>query len=514
MINLFIHAAMLTTTPILLAAIGGFVNRMGGLVNLGLESMMLAGALVAVEVSAATGSAMLATVAAAMIGAFVGLLMSLIVTRLRANEIIVGLGFSVAVAGLVRFILKSAYGASGTYNPPGVAMLPRLDVPVLDGVPILGALLSQLDPLTWLAWALVPAVAFALARTRSGLRLRATGAAEATVRSVGLAPLAIRDASTVFAGALSGLAGAHLSIGIVGLFNEGITGGRGFIALAAFYFGRASAFRTALGALLFGVFDAAQIRLQGRGVPAEIVQTLPYCHRHRRLDRPRVRRPALEARRDAVMIERASDTPNPPTALILVDVINSFFLEGMPNQYPEAADVLPALRRLLSQARSAGRLVVHAVERHYPGFDDHEWRKLPRHHLVGDPDAAFFEGFAPAGPREIVCPKRRYSAFFATDLALFLQRAEDRARHRRRRQDQRLHTRDGAGRLRLRVRGRRAERGDEFQSPAPRRSVARGHRALFRRRRFARTRARDAGMSIVVTGYASLDYAVRLELGA
>ncbi len=121
------------------------------------------------------------------------------------------------------------------------------------------------------------------------------------------------------------------------------------------------------------------------------------------------------------MIEQASDTLNPPTALILVDVINSFFLQGMPNQYPEAADVLPALRRLLSQARSAGRLVVHAVERHYPGFDDHEWRKLPRHHLVGDPDAAFFEGFAPAGPREIVCPKRRYSAFFATDLALFLR---------------------------------------------------------------------------------------------
>jgi maleamate amidohydrolase len=121
------------------------------------------------------------------------------------------------------------------------------------------------------------------------------------------------------------------------------------------------------------------------------------------------------------MIEQASDALSPPTALILVDVINSFFLEGMPNYYPDAADVLPALRGLLSQARSAGRLVVHAVERHYPGFDDHEWRKLPRHHLIGDPDAAFFEGFAPAGPHEIVCPKRRYSAFFATDLALFLR---------------------------------------------------------------------------------------------
>src|SRR6516225_8683304 len=148
MINLFLHAALLTTTPILLAAIGGFVNRMGGLVNLGLESMMLAGALVGVETSAATGSALLATFAAAAVGAIVALLMSLVVTRLSANEIIVGLGFTVAVAGLVRFILKSAYGASGAYNPPGVAMLPRLDVPVLDGVPILGALLSQLDPLT------------------------------------------------------------------------------------------------------------------------------------------------------------------------------------------------------------------------------------------------------------------------------------------------------------------------------------------------------------------------------
>jgi ABC-type uncharacterized transport system permease subunit len=275
MMNLFLNAALLITTPILLAAIGGFVNRMGGLVNLGLESMMLAGALVAVQVSSATGSALLATLGAAVVGAIVGLLMSLVVTRLRANEIIVGLGFTVAVAGLVRFILKSAYGVSGAYNPPGVAMLPRLDIPALDSVPVLGALFG-LDPLTWLAWALVPAVAFAIARTRWGLRLRATGAAEATVRSVGLQPLAIRDGSTVFAGALSGLAGAHLSIGIVGLFNEGITGGRGFIALAAFYFGRTSVARTAVGALLFGFFDAAQIRLQGRGVPAEIVQTLPY----------------------------------------------------------------------------------------------------------------------------------------------------------------------------------------------------------------------------------------------
>ncbi|WP_158818564.1 cysteine hydrolase family protein [Methylocapsa sp. S129] len=111
---------------------------------------------------------------------------------------------------------------------------------------------------------------------------------------------------------------------------------------------------------------------------------------------------------------------NKSTALILVDVTNSFFLEGMPNYYPAAAEVVAPLRQLLAQARAAQKIIVHAVEQHYPGFDDYEWRKLPRHHFIGDPDAAFFAGFEPAGPREIVTAKRRYSAFFATDLALFL----------------------------------------------------------------------------------------------
>ena len=107
------------------------------------------------------------------------------------------------------------------------------------------------------------------------------------------------------------------------------------------------------------------------------------------------------------------------TALILVDVTNSFFLEGMPNHYPAAAAALEPIRRLLERARERGRLVVHAVERHYPGFDDYEWRKLPRHHFEGDPDQRVFAGFEPRAG-EVTIFKRRYSAFFATDLALFL----------------------------------------------------------------------------------------------
>jgi maleamate amidohydrolase len=108
------------------------------------------------------------------------------------------------------------------------------------------------------------------------------------------------------------------------------------------------------------------------------------------------------------------------TALILVDVINSFYVEGMPNHYPEVFSTLEPLRRLLARARERGRIVVHAAERHYPGFDDFEWKKLPKHHFMNEPDGEFFEGFSPQGPREILTAKRRYSAFFATDLALFL----------------------------------------------------------------------------------------------
>ncbi len=108
------------------------------------------------------------------------------------------------------------------------------------------------------------------------------------------------------------------------------------------------------------------------------------------------------------------------TALLLVDVTNSFFRVGMPNYYPEAPQALEPIRRLLTAARASGRIVAHAVEQHYPGFDDYEWRKLPRHHFIGDADAAIFPGFEPVGPREVLIAKRRYSAFFATDLALFL----------------------------------------------------------------------------------------------
>ena len=276
MIDHVLASAVVMTTPLLLTAIGGMVNRIGGIVNIGLEAMMLTGAYVALVASSATQSWPLALLAALVAGAASGLLFSLIVTRLFANEIVAGLGYNVAVAGLIGFVLKEYYHSSGTLRLEDVVMLPHIVLPGIAAIPVLGAILSGKDLLTWLAWLSVPASAFMLRRTRAGLRLRSAGEAPAASVALGLRPQLTRDLSTVIAGAMAGLAGTQLSIGIVGVFSVGISAGRGFIALAAFYFGRNRPWLTALGALLFGAFDAVQINLQGRGVAPELMQMLPY----------------------------------------------------------------------------------------------------------------------------------------------------------------------------------------------------------------------------------------------
>jgi ABC-type uncharacterized transport system permease subunit len=275
LVNILAASATITT-PLLLAAMGGLVNRQGGIVNIGLEAKMLTGAFVAVLVAWQTGNLWTATVAALVAGAVVGLAFTLVVTRLGANEIIAGLGLNIAVAGLIGYLLPVVFDVFGTLRPPDLERLPRLELPLIHDLPVLGRILSGKDPLTYLSWLSVPAVAWFLYRTVWGLRLRASGADLEAARAAGIPALRWRDLSTVIAGAFAGLAGAQLAIGVVGLFAVGMTAGRGFIALAAFYFGAARPWPTAGAALLFGIFGAATARVQGFGVPVQLVQMLPY----------------------------------------------------------------------------------------------------------------------------------------------------------------------------------------------------------------------------------------------
>lgn len=271
-----IAASLVMTTPILLAAMGGLVNRQAGIVNIALDAKMLAGAFVAVVVSSATGGWFVAVLAAALCGAAIGYLFSLVITRANANMIVAGLGLNVLVAGFLGFILNWFYNSSGTLRLPGVHLLPHVLPESSGNVPVIGGALADLDPLTLFAWGSVLALPWLLANTRLGLRLRAAGNAPQVARAVGLSEKSLQDFGTAFAGFFSGLAGAHLALASIGLFNEGLTAGRGFIALAAFYFGRNRPVTTALVCLLFGFLDATQIRMQTAGLPPKLIGTIPY----------------------------------------------------------------------------------------------------------------------------------------------------------------------------------------------------------------------------------------------
>ncbi len=275
-VDQIIAASLVLTTPILLAAMGGLVNRRAGIVNIALDAKMLAGAFVAVVVSSATGGWFFAVLAAAVAGAAIGLLFSLVVTRAGANMIVAGLGLNVFVAGVIGFILNWVYDSSGTLRLPDVQLLPRLLPEQVSNVPVVGLALSELEPLTVFAWVSVAVLPFMLAHIRIGLWLRATGNAPQVARAMGISAPNVQDFSTAFAGFFSGLGGAHLALASIGLFNEGLTAGRGFIALAAFYFGRDRPLTTALVCLLFGFLDASQIRMQTAGLPPKLIGTIPY----------------------------------------------------------------------------------------------------------------------------------------------------------------------------------------------------------------------------------------------
>lgn len=277
MIDALIASTLVLSVPLVLAALGGAIHRRAGVVNIGLEAHMIVGALVGAVVSGASSNWALGALAGLLAGAASGALMSVLITRLKANEIIVGLGFNIVAFGVIGYLLRATFGTSGTLQPAGLQRLPKIEIPLIADVPVLGAMFSGKDPLFWLCIILVPLLAWSLANTRLGLRLRASGSGEAASTSLGLRPLGIRDLAGTFAGAMAALGGVALSLGTVGLFNENMTAGRGYVALAAFYFGRSRPLPTALACVLFGFFDALQIRLQTTGgASADLISTLPY----------------------------------------------------------------------------------------------------------------------------------------------------------------------------------------------------------------------------------------------
>jgi simple sugar transport system permease protein len=254
----FLELTLVKAAPLIFAALAGVLCERSGILNIALEGGLTAGAFAAVAVSYATGSPIAGLAAGMVAGALLCGLLGIAATRFNVDQIVAGTGLNLLAAGATAFGIVVLFGVPGA-SPEVPALGPRG-----EGVLIVVALASAL------------VLAFALDRTPWGLRLRACGENPHAVLAAGLDPRRIRLIATLVAGALAGLGGVFLSIGELDIYSDGMTAGRGFIALAAVIFGRWTPLGACAAALVFGALSALQFVLQQSGIPSELMQALPY----------------------------------------------------------------------------------------------------------------------------------------------------------------------------------------------------------------------------------------------
>jgi simple sugar transport system permease protein len=271
----FLEAVVRATLPLALAALGEMISQRAGFVNVGLEGAMIAGALAA-AVAAAGGGTSWGYFSGALAGAGVGVILVIFAIGWRANQILTGAAVTSGALGITALLSHAAFGTTGAAL--SVPMSAPVAVPVLGHLPIVGRALFVQPPITWLVFALVPACWWWLARTRSGLSLRATGEYPAAVFASGASPVRLQALAVLMGSALGGLGGATLVLAQTGTFAEGMTAGRGFIALAVVALGRWHPAGVAGAALLFGATSSLQYLLQalGTAVPYQLFLALPY----------------------------------------------------------------------------------------------------------------------------------------------------------------------------------------------------------------------------------------------
>ena len=259
------------STPFVFAAIGELVVEKAGVLNLGVEGMMIVGAIAAFAVGVTTGSAILAIFAGAFAGLLLALIFGFLTLYLMSNQVATGLALTLFGLGLSSLI---GHGFGGKTFPG----LPTLDVPFLSEIPVIGPLLFGHDALVYLSVICVILVAWFLNKTRTGLLLRAVGENHDAAHSIGYPVNLVRMAAVLFGGALAGLGGAYLSLVQTPLWFENVTAGRGWIALALVVFASWRPGRVLIGAYLFGGLTIIQLHAQGLGVdiPAQFLSMVPY----------------------------------------------------------------------------------------------------------------------------------------------------------------------------------------------------------------------------------------------
>lgn len=270
-------ATIRISTPLLFAALGGLLSEKAGTFAVGIEGMMLAGAFTGAISAFTFGNVAFGFILAALGGAVIGSLLAFATARCRADQMVTGLAVNVLVLGLSSFLLRGLFGG----RAPVIRLTPpsAWPLPWLSDLPVIGAVLFRQPAIVYLAFALVVPVTLILTRTRAGLVLRAVGENPDAAFAAGSDPIRIRMLAIVAGGALAGLGGAVLALREVGSFTDGMTNGRGFIALAAILVGRWTPVGAMAGCLIFGFVSALELRAQSWGLPVSsyVMQMMPYC---------------------------------------------------------------------------------------------------------------------------------------------------------------------------------------------------------------------------------------------
>jgi ABC-type uncharacterized transport system permease subunit len=268
-----LSSAIRLATPYLYASIGEMFSQRSGVVNLGVDGIMLVGAYAAFFVALNTGNMWLAVLAAAVVGLLMGLFMSLISVTLQAEQGISGIGLYMFGLGLSSLLFRVTIGTVKTVDG-----FPQANIPLLADIPVLGEIFFQHSIMVYGAFLLVPLAWFVLEKTTWGLRIKAVGQNPAAADSLGISVSRVRYACVCLGSVLAGVAGASLSVALLNLFQENLTSGLGFIAVALVYFGGWRPAGILVGTLLFSSVNALQLWLQVLGVkiPSDLAVMLPY----------------------------------------------------------------------------------------------------------------------------------------------------------------------------------------------------------------------------------------------
>ena len=261
---------------LLLPALGGVISERSGVVNIAMEGMMLVGAFAAVVGINAFGNPWMATVVAMLAGGLLALVHAVVSIYFRANQIISGVAINIFALGITAFLDSKLTNFQGFTPIKGAEQLPYLQIPLFYKIPFIGPIFFEQNVIVYVGLVLLVAINFMLFRTRLGLRIRSVGEHPQAADTAGINVYTIRYGCVLASGLLSGLAGAFLAIGIVNVFNPGMTEGRGYIALAAMIFGKWTPYGAFVACLIFGLGSAIVADNSSLHVSRDLLGMLPY----------------------------------------------------------------------------------------------------------------------------------------------------------------------------------------------------------------------------------------------